>query len=44
MEPAAIDDAWTDLARREAEFRSERKILPSADRPRAAAAGARDAS
>jgi len=44
MEPAAIDDAWTDLARREAEFRSERKILPSAGRPRAAAAGARDAS
>ena len=44
MDPAAIDDAWKDLARREPEFRSERTILPSADLPRSVAAGARDAS
>ena len=44
MTAEAVDAAWNDLARREADFRSERTILPSATLPRAAAAGARDAS
>jgi anaerobic magnesium-protoporphyrin IX monomethyl ester cyclase len=42
MTAEAVDEAWSDLARREADFRSDQSILPAGVIPRAAAAGSRD--